>query len=165
MKLKSNKLCRGSLLIEAVIAIGVLAVAVPLVFGAMAEAGKSGMSSKAETRSTWIVPLCMEEIQASRAGRSRYFSQTKAGETFPSSGDVWALGFSKEGRLVGQIAKADYDRGTEGTGIVYIASISSFAASIPTGATPMLTAKVSLEYPAAAPSVRRQKLDFYSRIP
>ena len=34
---------RGSSLIEAVIAMGVLAVAIPLVFGALAEAGKSGI--------------------------------------------------------------------------------------------------------------------------
>ena len=103
---------RGASLIETVIAMGVLAVAIPLVFGALAESGKSTQSSEAETRSTWIIPACMEEIHASRSGRSQFFPTTLANEPFPALGDVWALAFSGEGKPVGKIPKADYDKGT-----------------------------------------------------
>jgi Tfp pilus assembly protein PilV len=77
--LSNDSSARGATLIEAVIAIGVLAVAIPLVYGALAEGGKSGLSSQAETRSTWMIPACIDEIHASRQGRSLYFSATAIG--------------------------------------------------------------------------------------
>ena len=82
------KFARGVTLVESVIAVGVLAVAVPLVFGALAQAGKSGFSSQAETRSTWMIPACLDEIQASRAGRPQYFTATTSGQPFPPAGDI-----------------------------------------------------------------------------
>lgn len=158
----------GSSLIETVIAMGVLAVAIPLVFGAIAESGKTGMSSEAETRSSWIIPACLQEVQASREGKPRYFTATKTGEAFPAAGTVWALGFSPEGKPVGKIEKAAYDKGAKelnGQPIRFIASIS---AELPSGTTPppvMLRLRVSLEYPSTLPAARRQKIDFYTRVP
>jgi len=160
---------RGSSLIETVIAMGVLAVAIPLVFGALAESGKSGLSSEAETRSTWIVPACMEEVQASRDGLPQFFTITKVGQTFPPAGDVWALAFSPEGKPVGKISKSVYDKGTkevDSKPVRYIASLDSKSpTTTTTGATPMLMMHISLEYPASSPAAKRQKLEFYTRIP
>ncbi len=158
----------GASLIEAVIAMGVLAVAIPLVFGALAESGKTGISAEAETRSTWMVPACMEEIQASRDGRPQFFTATTAGQIFPPAGEVWALAFSPEGKPIGKLSKAIYDKGTreiDGKPVRYIASLSSKTPTIPSGATPMLSLRISLEYPATSPVAKRQKLEFYSRIP
>ncbi|NQX02416.1 hypothetical protein HQ447_17295, partial [bacterium] len=115
---------RGSSLIETVIAMGVLAVAIPLVFGALAESGKSGLSSEAETRSTWIVPACMEEILASREGKPQFFTPTAVGEAFPPASQVWALAFSPEGKPLGKLSKAVYDKGSKelnGQPVRYIA--------------------------------------------
>ena len=157
-----RKFARGVTLVEAVIAVGVLAVAVPLVFGALAEAGKSGFSSQAETRSTWMVPACMDEIQASRDGRPQYFT------AFPPAGDVWALGFSAEGKPVGKLSKALYDKGAkelDGKPILYIAVMSAGNATLTSGGQTMLRARISIEYPAAAPVAKRSKLDFHTRIP
>lgn len=157
---------RGASLIETVIAMGVLAVAVPLVFGALAESGKSGLSSEAETRSTWMVPICMQEIEASRAGKPRYFTTTKVNEAFPPGGDVWALAFSAEGRPLGKMSKSLYDKGAttlDGQTIRYIASLSAAPVA---GAVPVMSrARISLEYPSGAPATKRQKLEFYTRIP
>jgi type II secretory pathway pseudopilin PulG len=164
----STSRSRGSSLIETVIAMGVLAVAIPLVFGALAESGKSGMSSEAETRSTWMIPACMEEIQASRENRPQFFTNTTVGQTFPPAGDVWALAFSPEGKPVGKISKAIYDKGTkevDGQPVRYIASLDSKLPTTTTGATPMLSMHISLEYPASSPAAKRQKLEFYTRIP
>ena len=158
----------GSSLIEAVIAVGVLAVAIPLVFGALAESGKAGMSAEAETRSSWMVPACMEEIQASREGRPQFFTATTVGQIFPPAGDVWALAFSPEGKPVGKLSKAIYDKGTREIGsksVRFIASLSTMAPLTQTGATPMLNLRISLEYPASSPAAKRQKLEFYTRIP
>ena len=159
---------RGSSLMETVIAMGVLAVAIPLVFGALAESGKSGISSEAETRGTWMVPACMEEIQASRDGHPQFFTTTTVGQTFPPEGDVWALAFSPEGKPVAKISKALYDTGTkeiDGKPVRYIASLGSKSQTTTAGATAMLSMHISLEYPAASPAAKRQKLEFYTRIP
>jgi Tfp pilus assembly protein PilV len=159
---------RGSSLIETVIAVGVLAVAIPLVFGALAESGKSSMSSEAETRSTWMIPACMEEIQASRDGRPQFFTSTTVGQVFPPAGDVWALAFSPEGKPLGKLSKAVYDKGTKevaGKPVRFIISISAAPITPPTGATPMMRTRLSLEYPSAAPLAKRQKLEFYTHIP
>lgn len=159
---------RGASLVEAVIAVGVLSVAIPLVFGALAESGKSALSSEAETRSTWIIPACMEEIQASRDGRPQFFTATAVGKTFPPDGDVWALAFSADGKPVGKVGKAAYDKGAReinGKPVLYIANLSSETEVPATGPTPMLRTRVSLEYPASSPATKRQKLEFFTRIP
>lgn len=160
--------CRGTSLIEAVIAVGVLAVAIPLVFGTLAESGKSGLSSQAETRSIWIIPACMEEIRASREGRPQYFASTVTGDVFPPSGEVWALAFSADGKPIGKLPKALYDSGVRelnGEAVRYIARMSSAAVTAAAGATPMLRVDIFLEYPASRKSTKRAKLDFHTRIP
>jgi Tfp pilus assembly protein PilV len=169
---KFHKHPRGTSLIEAVIATGVLAVAVPLVFGAFAESGKTGISAEAETRSIWIVPRCMQEIQASREGRAEFFESTVVGQTFPTAGDVWAIAFSGDGTPIGKVSRAAYDRGInqlDGSPIRYIGKLSATVPAPASGqdvtSPDMLLTCVSLEYPAASPALKRQKVDFYSQIP
>jgi Tfp pilus assembly protein PilV len=159
---------RGVSLIEAVIAMGVLAVAIPVVFGALAKSGSSGLDSEAETRSTWIVPICVNEIAASRDAKPEFFTTTAVAQAFPPTGEVWALAFSREGKVIGKVSKSLYDAGLKQLGgqeVRYVATLSAVAPTVVTGAVPMLSAKISLEYPSAAPVAKRQKLDFYSRIP
>lgn len=158
---------QGASLIEAVIAMGVLAVAIPLVFGALAKSGRSGLDAEAETRSTWIVPICMDEIRASRAAKSQFFAATLVAQPFPPSGEVWALAFSQDGKVIGKIPKDIYNQGLKqlnGQEIRYVATLNATAGTPVAGALPMLTTKISLEYPSASPVAKRQKLDFYSRI-
>lgn len=158
---------RGSSLLETVIAMGVLAVAIPLVFGAIAESGQSSMSAEVETRSSWIIPACMDAIEASRNGTPGYFTPTTIGQVFPETGTVWALGFSADGKPVGKIDKALYDKGTKeiaGKSVRFIASMSA-APQVPAATPPMMRVLITLEYPATAPVAKRQKLDFYTRIP
>lgn len=159
----------GATLVEAVISVGVLAVAVPLVLGAIAEAGKSGSSAQAETRSAWIVPACMEEIRAVRDGKPKYFTRVPVGQPFPPAGDVWALAFSPDGRPVGRLDRTQYERGTrelDGNPVRFIAVLG--AAEKPqarTVGTPMLHARIAIEYPSSAPANRRGTIDFHTRIP
>lgn len=170
MKLHSsdNSFAVGSTLIEAIIAIGVLAVVIPLVFGALAESGKCGTAAQAETRSTWIIPACLDEIHASREGHPQYFTATMNGQTIPPVGEVWALAFSADGKPVGKLSKVAYESGTreiDGKPIRYIALLSSAAAAITPGTTPMLNLRIVIEYPAAARAAKRGKIDFLTRIP
>ena len=167
---ESSASARGSSLIEVIIAVGVLAVAIPLVFGALAESGKTNFASEAETRSTWIIPACIEEIRASREGRSRFFSATTIGQEFPPAGDIWCLAFSAEGTPLGAITKADYEKGIKNVNnrqAFYLATLTAKAQNPAkaVGNPKMLAVHLQLEYPAGTPAARRQKLDFYTRIP
>ncbi len=155
----------GSTLIESSIAMGVLALAVPLVFGSMAEAGKSGRCAEAESSSTWIIPACIQEIEDTRAGRPQYFATTETGQNFPPEKEIWALAFSNEGSPVGRITVAQYDCGIkklDGKEISHLAKIST---SKTEEDGDMLKLRITLEHPAAAPAGKRKTLDFHSRIP
>lgn len=158
---------RGATLIEAVIAVGVLAVAIPLTFGTMAEAGRGKVAAAAETRSTWIVPACIAEIQAVRSGRPAHFARIPAGQPFPPAGEIWALGFADDGQALGKISKADYEKGIreiDGRVPRYIATLSATAPA-PTDESGLFKVRVTLEHPASAPAKKRQTLDFHTRIP
>lgn len=159
---------RGASLIESVIAVGVLAVAIPLVFGVFAESAKSGMTAAAETRSPWMIAACMEEIQASRDGHPQFFTPTASHQAFPPEGDVWALAFSPTGLLIGKLTPVDYQRGTgriNGQPVRYIACLTATEADTTGGKIPALRTHIAVEYPASAPAGKRHKIDFYTHIP
>lgn len=167
MKLAVHSARSGASLMETVIAMGVLALAIPLVFAAVAAAGNSGRSAEAETRASWIVPVCLREIDASRAGVSGYFPTTETGEAFPPSGKVWALGFSADGALAGVVEKEDYERGAAqivAGPIRYIVSLTA-EPMLPAAGPATLRMRISVEYPAAAPAGKRRSLEFLTRIP
>lgn len=159
---------KGATLVESILAVSVLAVAVPLVLGVLAEAGNKGSSAKAETRSAWIVPACMEEIQASRDGRPQYLPASKPGQPFPPAGDVWALGFAADGSPLGRVGRSLYQSGLKelaGGPVRYIAVMKAVAEPQVPGAAKMFGVRISVEYPASVPAERRDKINFHTRIP
>jgi hypothetical protein len=158
---------RGSSLMETVVAVGVLAVAVPLIFGSFAESGNTGQTSSAETRAPWMVRTCMEEIDAARSGEAGYFPATATGEAFPPAGETWALAFADSGAILGRLPQSDYENGLRtlnGRAVRYIAT----ARSLPAGPDPeavALTVRVTIEFPAGIPAAKRRNLHFLTRIP
>jgi type II secretory pathway pseudopilin PulG len=161
-------------LIEVVIALGVLATALPLVFGTFAKSGESAAAAKAETRCNWIIPACLDEIEAARLGQSRFLPKREPGSPYPPSGETLALAFTDEGLAVAKVPPRAYAAGTKslnGESVRYLVSIHAEpepgAAGDPAaaGAIPLSTLRLTLEYPAAAPSHKRRTLDFHTRIP
>lgn len=158
----------GASLLEAVIAIGVLAMAVPLVFGVLSEAGKCELAARAETASIWMVDACLDEIRASRDGCPQYLAPTAIGQAFPPPGEVWALAFSREGQALGSLSKDRYEHGTKDANdkpARYVAALASAMAPAKPGMPPLLRVHISLEYPAATPAVQRHKIDYYTHLP
>jgi len=159
---------QGSSLMEVVIAVGVLAIAVPLIFGSIVESGNAGQYSSAETRAPWMVRACMEEIKASRSGKARFFTNTNIDQAFPPAGEIWALAFSETGSLVGSLSREQYDGGLrklENSDIRYIATIQSSSPPPDDPDGMALPVRITIEFPAAVPAAKRRTIDFHTRVP
>jgi type II secretory pathway pseudopilin PulG len=159
---------KGASLIEVMIAMGVLAVAVPLVLGAMAQTGGSNLAAQAETRSAWITRACFEELQCAMRGQSQYVQKLLPGEEFGTNNNV-LLCFGAEGGILGPLGATGYDGGVStmaGEPARYIAVMSGEKErGVVQGESRGLKVKITIEYPSSAPVAKRQKLDFYTRIP
>lgn len=159
---------RGASLIEVVIAIGVLAVAVPLVFMVIAKSGQNAANARAETRCAWLIPACLNEIEAARTGSSELIPPRLPGQPFPADGTLLAIAFTEDGRPLGTIEQPAYDKGLKtlaDESVRYLTTIRAEAAPVKLGSPPMLNLHLTVEYPAAAPAVKRRKIDFHSRLP
>lgn len=158
----------GSSLIEVVIAMGVLAVALPLVFAVLASSGQSCARAQAETRCVWIIPACINEIEAAHQGTGRFLPPLPRGQPFPAPGTILALAFAEDGRALGCVAPDAYQTGVSRLAnepIRYLASFHSEPAPPRPNMPPLLNLRLTLEYPSAAPLAKRQHLDFHTRIP
>jgi Tfp pilus assembly protein PilV len=160
----------GASLIEVVIAMGVLAVSLPMLFGVFAKSGESAAAAKAETRCNWIIPECMREIEAAREGKARFLPKRDPGAPYPAAGETLALAFSGDGRPLGKVPSRSYESGVKSLAdepVRYLVSIHSQLAENKDrpDAPPMLNLRLTLEYPAAVPVHKRRTLDFHSRIP
>jgi Tfp pilus assembly protein PilV len=159
---------RGASLIEAILAVGVIAMAVPIVLATLVESGESGLSSQAETRCSWVIPACFDELQATREGAGRFLPATQPGQPFPGSGEVWALAFSADGRTLGKVSPADYQKGLKrlaNTPVRYLATVQGTPTPATPGTTPRVNVAITLEFPAAAPAAKRSKIPFHTRLP
>jgi Tfp pilus assembly protein PilV len=159
---------RGASLIEVVVAMGVLAVAVPLVFAVIARSGQNAANARAETRSTWIIPACLNEIEAARTGASKLIPPRLPGQPFPADGQFLTIAFSEDGRPLGTIEQKAYATGIKTLAdqpVRYLATIRTEPAPAAPGVPPMLNLHLTLEHPAAAPAAQRRKIAFHSRIP
>lgn len=158
----------GTSLIEVLLAMGVLAVVLPLVFAVLARSGHSAAAAQAETRCVAIIPACLDEIEAAHAGAARFLPQLTRGQPFPATGDVLALAFAADGSALGRVEHNAYRTGLATLGdhpIRYFASLQAEAAPARPDTPALRHLRVTLEYPAAAPLAQRHKLDFHSRIP
>ncbi len=106
---RRSRLPAGVSLLEAVIAVGVMAVAVPLALSAIGSAGILGVSARAETRAPGIADWCRIELEAARRGESQVLPMIIADEAFPGGDQVLALAFDREGALLGGVESDDFD--------------------------------------------------------
>jgi type II secretory pathway pseudopilin PulG len=162
------KLPRGFSLIEVIVSVGVLALAIPLVLAAMLESGNSSASAAAETRSGWIVPTCLDELNAAAHGSSKLVPNTPFGTAFPPAGQVYGIAFDVGGQSIGAVDKTGYDEGVKRLNdkdVRYIAQIEGELLTEKTGFAPLRSIHISIEYPAAAAATKRTKLDFYTQMP
>jgi len=165
MRTRSRRKPAGISLVEAMVAIGVLAVVIPLAMAALAKAGDIGSSARAETRAPTIAERCLGELEAARQGDSFHFEPLAAGQAFPAGG-VWALAFDPDGELLGKLSAAQYEQGLArigGAEVGYVARLSGSRVDVEP--EDVLTITVQVEYPAAQPASRRDVLAFHTKLP
>lgn len=164
----SRSTAHGSSLIDALLAMGMLAVALPLVSAVMARSAQSMATAQAESRCAWIIPSCVQEIEAAHQGKARFLPELTRDQPFPAPGATLALAFSADGRALGCVEPKAYLTGTHKLAkeaVRYIAAISCQPAAARPGTPSMRNLRLTLEYPAAAPAAKRKKLDFHTRLP
>lgn len=169
MRIAGRKAGHGGFsLIEAVVSVGVLAVAAPLVLAAMMRASESSALARAESRSPAMVSECLEEIEEARGGRSRLLDAIPPSGQFPAEGDVAAIAFTAEGRVVGRVEAPEYEQGVgemNSETVRYIVRIGGKPEKVRDDGRPMRSVRIAIEYPARSPAKNRRSLEFYGRIP
>lgn len=158
---------RGVSLVEAMVSIGVLAVVAPLALAALLRANEGGSSARAETRAPLIVETSMSELDMARKGAAEYLPAMLPGEEFGKT-DLLCLAFGGDGKLLGRVDGGQYDSGLEELATreaYYLATLQGSEEEDREGFPTMLTVKVTIEYPAIAPSERRRKMDFHTKLP
>lgn len=158
----------GFSLIEAVVSVGVLAVAAPLVMAAMMRASESSALARTESRSPAMVSVCLEEIEEAQEGRSKLLDPIPVSGVFPAGDGLAVIGFTAEGRVVGRVEQGDYDKGVRklnGEAVRYLVRIDGEPEQVRSDGQPMRSVRMVIEYPAATPVKKRRRLEFFSRIP
>ncbi|MFT4176886.1 MAG: hypothetical protein QM627_09540 [Luteolibacter sp.] len=170
MRMTSRSFVFGFTLMEAVISLGVLAVALPVVLGAMASGGKVADESVTLSRSLWMVPVCLREVDEANDGVSRWFGMEESGTSdekavFPEIGDWGALAFAPDGRVLREVKQADYAEGlraVKGTRGAVIVRIDRMEASESRSGMSGSVLRIRIESPAVASVAHRMKRDFYT---
>jgi hypothetical protein len=158
---------KGATLVESAISLGVLAVAVPLVFAAMGEAGHTGHEAEHDNRSATILPLCLDAVERMRNGTPGCFDPCPAGSPFPPDGEIWALAFAGNGRLAGRVAKEPYQQGLRqlgGTEVAYLARLAAAPQADTSSNNQTLRLTITIEHPANRPAAQRSRSTFQSSV-
>lgn len=135
----------GSLLLETVLAVAVMAVIVPVAMMAMGRACKSEQEVRVETLGLWTVPACLEEWKA--------------------TGEPRVLALAGDGCVMGPLTESQYDKGlleVNGQRVSYLCSIKE--AVVDADRLALRSVKLSLEYPAAAAVADRRRIEFHARM-
>jgi prepilin-type N-terminal cleavage/methylation domain-containing protein len=165
--LPKRALQRGVSLVETMVAIGVLAIVAPLALAALLKSGEGGAAARAETRSPAIVESCLAELDVARKGISEHLPTLTPGTAFGTD-TVLCLAFRGDGTLLGRVDGANYEAGAGKVGsedAVFLAKLEGELDQARPGYPPMLTVNVTVEHPAVAPSNKRRKMPFHTKLP
>jgi type II secretory pathway pseudopilin PulG len=160
---------RGLTLMEAVIAIGIVAVAVPLILAATSAASKSRINSEADTRAAWIAKETQRQlIDAWRGLPDTYFATKPAFPAFSSETEPLVLLFNQSAGLIGPGNAEVYASGSSDPEAFYMVAMRGEAA-IPSTAdladNSLSKVFISVEHSAKSPRSKRTSNPFLVLIP
>lgn len=153
----------GSSLIEMVLALGVLAVALPLGLGAIRQAGDGLRLAREDGQSVAMVHEVLEELKRAREGRPCMLGDIGKNADFPSSGHVLGLAFDGHGRMLRKIGNEEYRDGSPAKAeprVTHFAIIEGRA----NGARRLSDIEILIEFPASAKQGTRQSLAYHTQL-
>jgi len=156
---------RGISLVEVMVAVGVLALVVPVTLAAIAAATESAHRARAETRAPLIAERVLDEIKAARLAETELLPRLEAGVDFPPQGEVLALAFDREGSAVAAVDGAAYQEGSEeleGEEVAYLATLAGVSEAPESSG---LRVTVTIEHPARRRAGDRDRLTFTTKLP
>jgi len=157
----------GISLVETIVSVGVLAIVIPLALAAMLKASSTGASARAETRAPSIADYCMVEVRAAREGVSDYFEPIERGTDFGGGSNFFGLAFGRDGSVIGEIDKAEFEKGVKKIGedqVFFLANVSG-ELDTETREVDLVTVTVDVEYPASRPADKRSQVSFHTKLP
>ncbi|MGJ8643676.1 MAG: hypothetical protein ACSHX9_09730 [Luteolibacter sp.] len=127
---RGNLVAHGMTLMEVVIAIGVMAFAVPLIFTAISSAAASRLAAEADTRSVWLAREVQREMILKWSEDSNVSDQSVIATSFSfpttGSGDSSkTLIFDNEGEFISEGSTSDQDAPSVIPGATYVISINA----------------------------------------
>ncbi len=167
--IRKKSLRRGLTLMEAVIALGVIAFAVPLIVAASSQSSKTRVSAEADTRSAWLAQDLQRQLIDSWNDRQTIAFATKPQfPDFSTASSPTVLIYDNDGALLQSGTTQEFTNGSSNPKASYIVTIYG------TGATPnnLTTAEknlskvtISIENPAKAKAPIRNRNVFTMLIP
>ena len=123
----SSKYCmpRGLSLMEVVIALGIIAFAIPLILAATGSAGKSRLNAEADTRSVWLAKEVQQEVLSKWADPARE-SVITGSLTFPefsSEALPVVLAFDNQGKFIAEGSAQDLSAPTKIPKATYLVTV------------------------------------------
>lgn len=164
-----RKFRRGLTLMEAVVAIGVVAVAVPLILAATSVSAKTRMAAENETRASWIAQQVFRQLTESWQNlKSPAFPIKPNFPTFQSATAPMILLYNSDGALLGQGTALDFEKGSSNPQSVYLVSVYGIgqkASNLQSGDENLSRVTISVENSARAPKAKRSASYFTLLIP
>ncbi|MBB5349902.1 Tfp pilus assembly protein FimT [Haloferula luteola] len=158
-----SKTPAGVSLVETVVAVAVLAVAIPLSLAAMTKAGDETRVARAETRAPAIAEYVKMELEQARSGTSAVYGKLDEFPVLSEGSGAKPLGFSRDGSLIGPLGDDEYENGvrpTAGQEEVYFVAL---ATTRTTERGTLVTVKIA--HPAIRAAKKRKEVSFHTLLP
>ena len=160
---------RGLTLMEAVVALGVIAVAVPLILSTTAVSARTRVNAETDTRSAWLARTVQTEL--TDAWRDLPSTMFTPKPSFPSIGSLEApevLLFDADGKFLTRGNSNDYLEGSRNDKAVYLVSLFSeqqSPANFTTSDDSLARVQITVAHNARAPKGKRGTHSYSILIP
>ena len=160
---------RGLTLMEAVIALGVIAVAVPLILATTTSGARTRVQAEADTRSAWLAQDLQRQLTDSWKNiPSPAFVTKPKFPQFSSPESPTVLLFDNEGAFLASGTSEEYTKGSSNPKAFYLVALhgaSQTAFNITGGGDSMSKVTISVENSARAAKQKRTANSFVVLIP
>lgn len=158
---------RGFTLMEVVVALGIVAFAVPLILTTLASSSRARLQSENDTRSAWLARDVQQELIAAWSAQQSVINPAPAFPQFANPTTPLVLLYDKEGKFISQGTSDDFSRGHATGGAFYLVSLygePALASPLKEGTSDLCHLSLSIESPAAARKEKRSRFVYQAML-